>query len=238
MASPSHPADLLTPRQLEVLELVSKGLTNREIADVLGIAPGTAKNHVAAVLEALDVTNRTEAIGLVRELDAAAPGAGPASEATSGVPGFGNRPALVILPFDDLGAAEDAHVADGLVEDLTTAMAAWRWFPVISRNSAFSYKGSGVDVREISRELGARYVLEGSVRRSGQRLRVQVQLIDGGSGHHLFARKYERTFDDLFAVQDEIVASIVSTLEPALSQVERLRAMRQPRESLTAWEWF
>jgi TolB-like protein len=174
------PEEFLTPRQLEVLELLCKGLTNAEIAGVLDIAAGTAKNHVAAVLEAMGVSNRTEAVGLLKEQ------AEPTEFDTVGhaVPGFGQRPSLALLPLDNLGPPVDDHIADGLVEDLTTALAALRWFPVIARNSSFSYKGRGVDVRQISRELGARCILEGSARRSGDRLRVHVQLIDGASGEH------------------------------------------------------
>ncbi len=231
--TPEHqPEDLLTPRQLEVLELVSKGLTNREIADVLGIAMGTAKAHVAAVLGALEVSNRTEAIGLLRDSEAGGRGAEEPRH------GFLERPALAVLPFDCMGNEDDTPIADGLVEDLTTALSAWRWFPVISRNSTFTFKGTGVDVRKVSRELGARYVLEGSLRREGNRLRVNVKLLDGPSGHHHWAGRYDRTFDDLFAVLDEMVGDIVRVLEPALSQVERLRALRKPPENLTAWEIF
>jgi adenylate cyclase len=227
-----EPSALLTPRQLEVLELLSKGLTNAEIGNVLGIAPGTAKNHVAAVLEVLQVSNRTEAAGLLREL------ARDQTTDERAVPGFGNRPALAVLPLDNLGPPEDDYIADGLVEDLTTALAAWRWFPVIARNSTFGYKGTRFDVRQVSRELGARYVLEGSARRAGNRLRVHVQLIDGHSGEHHFAQRYDRIYDDLFEVQDEIVNDIVGVLEPALAQIERLRARRKPPEHLDAWGWL
>lgn len=235
MTEPARrPEELLTPRQLEVLELLSKGLTNAEIAGVLGIAPATAKNHVAAVLETLDVTNRTEAAGLLREREREA-ASGPDPEA---VPGFGRRPALAVLPLDNLGPPEDDYIADGLVEDLTTALAAWRWFPVIARNSTFVYKGTRFDVRQVGRELGARYVLEGSARRAGNRLRVHVQLIESATGHHLFARRYDRTFEDLFAVQDEIVTDIVGVLEPALAHIERVHARRKRAEDLDAWGWL
>lgn len=233
-SSGPRPEDLLTTRQLEVLELLSKGLTNSEIAQVLGIAAGTAKNHVAAVLESLDVSNRTEAAGLLRELEES----DEAGAAPRAIPGFGQRPALAVLPLDNLGPPEDDYIADGLVEDLTTALAAWRWFPVIARNSAFAYKGARFDVRDVSRELGARYVLEGSARRAGKQLRVHVQLIDGASGEHHWAQRYDRTFDDLFDVQDEIVRDIVGVLEPALAQIERVRARRQRPEDLDAWGWL
>lgn len=235
MTSEAYPEDLLTPRQLEVLELVSKGLTNREIADVLGIALGTAKAHVAAVLSALDVSNRTEAIGLLRERAADGTDVEP-----DGSPrhGFGERPALAVLPFDSLGGERDEPLADGLVEDLTTALAAWRWFPVIARNSAFAFRGPGVDVRKVSRELGARYVLAGSVRRDGRKLRVHVTLLDGPTGHHHWARRYDRIYADLFSVMDEMVLDIVRVLEPALAQIERLRALRRPPDDLSAWDSF
>lgn len=117
------PFERLTQRQLEVLELVAKGLTNAEIAKVLAIAPATAKNHVSAVLQALDVTNRTEAVGLLQDLA----GGGPSAQ-IGGVPGFGGRPAIAVLAFDDFSEEPDPAFAAGLVEDLTTRLARRRWF--------------------------------------------------------------------------------------------------------------
>ncbi|NNL66289.1 MAG: winged helix-turn-helix transcriptional regulator, partial [Myxococcales bacterium] len=234
--------ELLTPRQLEVLELLARGLTNREIAGVLGISPGTAKVHVSAVIEALDVSNRTEAAMVLHELRAGADGEQkPDAEAPSrgGVPGFGARPAIAILPFDDLSAeSPDAFFADALVEDLTTAMAAFRWFPVIARNSAWSYRGRALEMTQVSQELGARYLVEGSVRRSKDRVRIHVQLIDGTSGEHLLAEKLDRPLDEALALQDEIVESIVGALAPTLLRVEGMRALRRPVASLDAWERF
>jgi adenylate cyclase len=229
---------LLTPRQLEVLELLAKGLTNPEIAGVLGIAAGTVKLHVSAVIAALGVTNRTEAAVALGELTVAS-SRSQGREAGTRVPGFGDRPALVVLPFDNLGTdPEQDHFADGLSEDLTTALACWRWFPVIARNSAFSYRGRSVDVTQVAAELGARYVIEGSTRRSGGRVRVHVQLIDGESGAHLLAERYDFELNDVFSVQDEIVASIFSALEPTLARVEGLRARHKAPQQLTVWESF
>ncbi|HKJ25685.1 MAG TPA: LuxR C-terminal-related transcriptional regulator, partial [Myxococcota bacterium] len=223
--------ELLTPRQLEVLELMSKGLTNREIAGVLDISAATVKVHVSSIIKALDVTNRTEAAMALQALGARR------EDAKSGVPGFGGRPAIAVLPFDALsGDDEQDFFADGLVEDLTTRLAAWRWFPVIARNSAFAAGRRPFVVTDVARELGARYVIEGSTRRSGDRVRIHVQLIDGETGAHVFAKKVDRTVDDVFAAQDEIVESIVGTLEPTLLQVEGLRALRRPAHALDTWE--
>jgi TolB-like protein/DNA-binding CsgD family transcriptional regulator/Flp pilus assembly protein TadD len=229
---------LLTPRQLEVLELLAKGLTNREIAGVLEISPGTARNHVSAVIEALDVTNRTEAAVALQEM-----GLGrerpEESDARFRVPGFGGRPAIAVLPFENLSDDRELDfLADGLVEELTTRLACYRWFPVIARNSAFAYKGQHVDVREVSRDLGARYVVEGSLRSAADGLRVTVQVVDGTSGEHVWADRYDWTRDRLFRLQDEVVDAIVGSLDPAVSRIERLRVVREPPRVAGAWESF
>jgi len=195
-----------------------------------------ARSHVSAVIKALDVTNRTEAAMALRAL-----GDAPEARATSvpAIPGFGGRPALAVLAFDDLSEKPDGgFFADGLVEDLTTRLAAWRWFPVIARNSAFALRGRPIVVPEAARELGARYVIEGSVRRAGDRVRIHVQVIDGESGAHVFAHKVDQTLDDVFQAQDEIVEAIVGALEPTLLRVEGLRALHRPAHDLGAWEHF
>jgi adenylate cyclase len=218
-----------------VLELMARGLVNREIASALGIAPATVKRHVSMVIDALGVTNRTEAV-------AALHGLGLQSQETEtrpdhAVPGFGSRPAIAVLPFDNLSSdPEQEYFADGLVEDLTTGLAAHRWFPVIARNSCFVYKGRGVDIGQVSRELGARYIVEGSTRRAGDRVRIQVQLIDGASGEHVFAERYDRELTDIFVLQDEVVERIVMALQPALFRIEGVRATRRPARDLDAWE--
>lgn len=237
-----------------MLELLAKGLTNPEIARILEIAPGTAKNHVAAVLEALEVTNRTEAAVLLADWAAAGnesswaamtAAAGEPSEAhrmegtdpeSLRVPGFGDRPAIAVLPFDDWSEDPSAFFAEGLSEDLITRLAAWRWFPVIARNSSFGFAGKSVDVRQVSRRLGARYVIEGSVRVEGKRARVTAQLLDGPSAEHIWADRWDVKLDEVFEAQDEIVGRIVGALEPALGQVEKLRALSRPVETLSAWE--
>jgi adenylate cyclase len=147
------------------------------------------------------------------------------------------RPAIVILPFDNMSSDPDQEfLADGLVEDLTTALAASSWFTVIARNSAFTYKGRPINIGDVSKELGARYVVEGSVRRAGNRVRVNVQLIEGATGHHIWAEKYDRDMDDLFALQDELTDSISGVLVPSLTGAERKRVMSQPERDVDAWE--
>jgi adenylate cyclase len=155
------------------------------------------------------------------------------------VPGFGDRPAIAVLPFDNLsGDPEQEYFADGIAEDLITRLSAWRGFPVIARNSSFVYKGKSVDVKQVSRELGVRYVVEGSVRRAAGRVRISAQLIDATSGHHVWAERYDRELEDIFSLQDEITEAIVASMYPTLGQFEWERAARREPESLDAWEYL
>jgi adenylate cyclase len=155
------------------------------------------------------------------------------------VAGFGGRPALAVLPFANLsGDPEQEYFADGLTEDILTRLALWRWVPVIARNSSFGYRGRAADIKLVGRELGARYVLEGSVRKAGTRLRVTGQLIDAESGHHLWAERYDRVLEDLFAIQDELTDGIVGALESAIGRTETERSRRKPPSSLDAWDAF
>jgi adenylate cyclase len=148
-----------------------------------------------------------------------------------------NRPAVAVLPFDSLSAdPEQEYFADGITEDIITGLSYWRWFPVIARNSTFAYKGRAMDVTQVARELGARYVLEGSVRKAGNRVRISAQLIDAPSSHHLWARHYDRDLSDIFALQDEITERIVASIEPELNRAEQERASRKQPESLDAWD--
>jgi len=155
------------------------------------------------------------------------------------VAGFGGRPALAVLPFANLsGDPEQEYFADGLAEDILTRLALWRWIPVIARNSSFAYKGRAADVKVVGRELGVRYILEGSVRKAGTRLRVTGQLIDAETGHHLWAERFDRVMEDLFAIQDELTEGIVGALESAVGRAETERAHRKPPSSLDAWDAF
>lgn len=150
-----------------------------------------------------------------------------------------DKPSIAVLPFANLsGDPEQEYFADGMVEDLITNLSRLRWLFVVSRNSTFTYKGKAVDVRQVGIELGVRYVLEGSVRRASNRVRVTAQLIEAESGRHVWAERYDRWLEDIFAVQDEITDTIAATLEPEISAVERERARRKPPGHLGAWELY
>ena len=150
-----------------------------------------------------------------------------------------DKPSIAVLPFQNMsGDPEQEYFADGIVEEIITALSRVRWLFVIARNSSFIYKGRAVDVKQIGRELGVRYVLEGSVRKSGGRIRITAQLIDALTGAHLWADRYDRDLADIFAVQDEITSSVAAIIEPALAEAERQRVLRKPPGSLDVWETY
>ncbi len=149
------------------------------------------------------------------------------------------KPSIAVLPFDNMsGDPEQDFLADGITEDLITALSKIRWFFVIARNSTYTYKGKAVAVKQVAKELGVRYVLEGSVRKAGNRVRVTAQLIDASSGRHVWAERYDRQFEDIFDLQDEMTQTIVGAVEPELSAAERDRAIAKPPENLDAWECY
>src|SRR5262249_35399767 len=144
-----------------------------------------------------------------------------------------------VLPFQNMsGDPEQEHFSDGIAEDIITMLSRSRSLFVIARNSSFTYKGRAVDVKQVSRELGVRYLLEGSVRRAGNRVRVSAQLIDAETGSHLWAERYDRDVADVFAVQDEITDAVATAIVPTVAEMERQRAIRRPPESLGAWEAY
>ena len=150
-----------------------------------------------------------------------------------------NRPSIAVLPFLNLsGDPEQEYFADGVVEDIITALSHIRWLFVIARNSSFTYKRRAVDVRQVSRELGVRYVLEGSLRRTANRVRITAQLIDATTGGHLSADRFDGTLDDIFELQDQVAASVVGAIAPQLERAEIERAKRKPTESLDAYDYY
>ena len=150
-----------------------------------------------------------------------------------------DRPSIAVLPFENMsGDPEQEFFADGISEDLITALSRIHWFFVIARNSSFTYKGQAVEVTRVAAELGVRYVIEGSVRKSGNRVRISAQLIDATTGHHVWAESYDRDLTDIFELQDEMTQTIAGAVEPELSAAERERAVCASPESLGAWEIY
>jgi TolB-like protein/Tfp pilus assembly protein PilF len=148
-----------------------------------------------------------------------------------------DRPAIAVLPFVNMsGDSEQEYFSDGITEDIITALSKLRWFFVIARNSSFIYKGRAVHIRQIADEVGVGYVVEGSVRKGGDRVRITVQLNDVATGSHIWAERYDRDLADVFAVQDEITEAIVAAIEPQIYAAENFRARRKPPSSLDAWD--
>jgi TolB-like protein len=148
-----------------------------------------------------------------------------------------DRPSIAVLPFANMsGDPEQEYFADGITEDIITGLSKLRWFFVIARNSSFAYKGNAVDVKRAARELGVRYILEGSVRKGGNRVRITAQLIDAATGNHIWADRYDGELADVFALQDEITKKVVAAIEPKLLEAEALRSQSRSAEDLDAWE--
>ena len=152
-------------------------------------------------------------------------------------PAKSNRPSIAVLPFVNMsGDPEQEYFADGISEDIITGLSKLRWFFVIARNSSFAYKGKTVDVKRAARELSVRYVLEGSVRRAGNRVRITAQLIDASTNNHVWADRYDGDLTDIFALQDEITKKVVAAIEPRLLEAEGARALTRAPADLDAWE--
>ncbi len=162
-----------------------------------------------------------------------------AGEQAAPVLALPNNPSIAVMAFQNMsGDPLQDYFADGMAEDIITALSRMRWLFVIARNSTFTYKGRAVDVKQVGRELGVRYVLEGSVRKSANRVRISVQLIDASTGVHLWADRFESALDDIFDLQDKVTASVVCAIAPKLEQAETARATRKPTQSLDAYDYF
>jgi len=150
-----------------------------------------------------------------------------------------DKPSIAVLPFANIsGDPEQDYFADGMVEEIITALSRIRWLFVIARNSSFTYKGQAVDVKQVGRELGVRYVLEGSVRKAGNRVRITGQLIDAATGAHLWADRFDGSLEDVFELQDKVAASVAGVIEPALQAAETARSTYRPTNDLTAYDLY
>jgi TolB-like protein/Flp pilus assembly protein TadD len=160
----------------------------------------------------------------------------PASTAPA-PPVLPDKPSIAVLPFTNMsGDPEQEYFSDGITEDIITALSRLHWFFVIARNSTFAYKGQRLDVRQVGRDLGVRYLLEGSVRKSGTRLRITSQLLDAITGNHIWSERYDRELTDIFALQDEITASVTAAIEPKLLAAEAIRSQRRSADDVDAWD--
>ena len=166
-------------------------------------------------------------------------GGGEAGEGSPPALALPDKPSIAVLPFANMsGDPEQEYFADGMVEEIITALSRIRWLFVIARNSSFTYKGQAVDVKQAGRELGVRYVLEGSVRKAGQRVRITAQLIDALTGTHLWADCFDGSLEDVFDLQDRVASSVAGVIEPALQAVETARSAGRPTNDLTAYDLY
>jgi len=148
-------------------------------------------------------------------------------------------PAIVVLPFVNMsGDPEQEYFADGITEDIITNLSLWKTFPVISRNSSFTYKGKSVNLKQVSEEMGVRYIVEGSVRKGGNKVRITAQLIDATEDHHIWSERWDRNLDDIFEVQDEVSSSIAAQVSPAVKGQEQNRVVRKQTKNMNAWDEY
>ena len=179
---------------------------------------------------------RVYRIGPKRPLPNPPPQAG---EGRVGVPPLPDKPSIAVLPFANMsGDPEQEYFADGMVEEIITALSRVRWLFVIARNSTFTYKGQAIDVKQVGRELGVRYILEGSVRKAGGRVRITAQLIDATSGVHLWADRFDGSLEDVFDLQEKVAASVAGVIEPALQAAETARSASRPTSDPTAYDLY
>jgi TolB-like protein/tetratricopeptide (TPR) repeat protein len=218
------------------------------------VSESTLTSHVNAVRKTIGDTGKEQRlirtvsrkglrfVGEVREdvrTGSAAPAASIVAELAGAAPALPDSPSIAVLPFRNLsGDAGQDYFADGVVEDIITALSRIRWLFVIARNSSFTYKGRTVDEKQVGRELGVRYVVEGSVRQSENRVRITGQLVDTAKGTHLWAERFEGTLDDIFDLQDRIATSIVGAIASQLERAEIERARRKPTGSLSAYDHY
>ena len=203
---------------------------------------GTVREHVEGKLSVVfdDLGERTLK-NIARSVHVfvarSAADTGAAEDAASAALTLPDKPSIAVLAFENMsGDSEQEYFSDGISEDIITGLSRFHWLFVIARNSSFAYKGQALDVKRIARDLGVQYVLEGSVRKSGDQVRVTAQLIDAPTGHHVWAERYDRKLEDIFLLQDELTESIVGAIEPELAKSERERARAKRPENLHAWD--
>src|ERR1035437_7759844 len=217
----AEPGGIMVSRNVydQVRDKLSFGFEDMGEQTVKNIARPIGVHRVSIVADAAPIVVKGAAVAAPTEVSSA------------------DRPSIAVLPFANMsGDPEQEYFADGISEDLITGLSKLRWFFVIARNSSFTYKGKAVDVKRVARELGVRYVLEGSVRKAGNRVRITAQLIDAATSNHIWADRYDGDLTDIFDLQDKITKSAVAAIEPKLLEAEAMRSQSRPSEDLGAWE--
>ena len=226
----------LSSRELEIAHFYAGGATYQKISDNLCIAPSTVRTHLATIYRKLGVSSKLELRDTL--VSAAPPLADLTINALFEFPPRPEKPSIAVLAFENMsGDPEQEYFSDGISDDIITALSRSPWLFIIARNTTFTYKGSNVDVRRVAEELGVRFVLEGSVRRSGDRVRVTAQLIDGLTGGHVWSERYDGQLEDVFDLQDEITRNVVASIQTTV----HLSTLQDPVErsshpDLTVWE--
>lgn len=222
----------LSQRELQIAQSYSGGDTYQKISDDLCIAPSTVRTHLATIYRKLGVSSKLEL------RDALEPTVTPQDAWVTQAPQRPDKPSIAVLAFENVsGDPEQEYFSDGISGDIITALSRSPWLFIIARNTTFTYKGSNVDVRRVAEELGVRFVLEGSVRRSKDRVRVTAQLIDGLTGGHVWSERYDGQLEDVFDLQDEITRNVVASIQTTV----HLSTIQEPVErashpDLTVWE--
>ncbi len=223
-------AETLSTRERQIAEAFSSGERYQQIAGRLNIAPSTVRTHLATIYRKLGVSSKLD---LRKVFEEHAP-----ETADSTFPPRPEKPSIAVMAFENMsGDPEQEYFSDGITEDIITALSRSPWLFIIARNTTFTYKGLKADVRRVATELGVRFVLEGSVRRSGGRVRVTAQLIDGLSGGHVWSERYDGQLEDVFDLQDEITRNVVSSIQTSvhLNTIED-PVERTSRPDLSVWE--
>lgn len=224
MDKPASQIEKLSSREQEIAEAYSSGETYHQIADRLCIAPSTVRTHLSTVYRKVGVTSKLELHKYF--------------ENTGIQPTLHNdKPSIAVLAFENMsGDTEQEYFSDGITEDIITALSRSPWLFIIARNTTFTYKGESVAAKQIAEELGVRYVLEGSVRRAGDRIRVSAQLIDGLTGGHVWSERYDGQLADVFDLQDEITRQVVASVLTRVHLAASEPIEQRPRPNLTVWE--
>lgn len=231
MEKPSTQVDKLSPREEEIAKAYSDGESYNQIADRLFIAPSTVRTHLTTIYRKLGVSSKLE---LHKFFEAKSQSSEDANNRSTLLP---DKPSIAVLAFENMsGDPDQEYFSDGITDDIITALSRSPWLFIIARNTTFTYKGAKVDVKRVADDLGVRYVLEGSVRRSGDRIRVTAQLIDGLSGGHVWSERYDGLLADVFDLQDEITGNVVASILTRVHLTAGEPVEKRLRPDLTVWE--